>query len=265
MKTLNKKQATVIAIVTILLASSLALAIETAAARPNIFNIGHKLMQASWMRMNGNITDWGETDVRGQLQTQTRSAIHQSQDTKQLTGATAMWTTNTSRSIQAVRAKENFTYSYYVARLPNASVTAVESTSGSYSISGTWNVSKITSTITVITNENGTVTKVHRDQDIIPSTATGELKIADNKFTLTLTNMDPLTGTIYRSLTRSWFNPFKMTDDTANNDVVTKTDVRTMVKSYRAMPGWGNFDTKMDFNNNYRVDIADISTVAAKI
>jgi hypothetical protein len=31
------------------------------------------------------------------------------------------------------------------------------------------------------------------------------------------------------------------------------------------MPGWGNYDTRMDFNNNYRVDIADISTVASNM
>jgi hypothetical protein len=31
------------------------------------------------------------------------------------------------------------------------------------------------------------------------------------------------------------------------------------------MPGWGNFDQKMDFNGNYKIDIADLTTVAANV
>jgi hypothetical protein len=31
------------------------------------------------------------------------------------------------------------------------------------------------------------------------------------------------------------------------------------------MPGLGSYDTRMDFNNNYGAEIAEISTVAAKM
>jgi hypothetical protein len=55
-----------------------------------------------------------------------------------------------------------------------------------------------------------------------------------------------------------------MSDD-ANTNAITRTDVRTIAKNYGAMPSWGNYDTNMDFNNNYRVDIADISAVAANM
>ncbi len=53
-----------------------------------------------------------------------------------------------------------------------------------------------------------------------------------------------------------------MTDDTTSN-TITRTDVKTIAKCNGASPGWGNFDLGMDFNKNYRIDIADISTVAA--
>lgn len=55
-----------------------------------------------------------------------------------------------------------------------------------------------------------------------------------------------------------------MTDDSAGK-VVTSSDVNVVAQNYGAMPGWGNYDSSMDFNNNYRVDIADISTVAANM
>ena len=64
------------------------------------------------------------------------------------------------------------------------------------------------------------------------------------------------------------FNPFKITDDTIGNLVgitVTREDMKVVTKCYGAIPGWGSYDTRMDFNNNYRVDIADISTVAANM
>jgi len=262
---MNKTKAAIFAVVGILLVSSLALAIETAAARPSIReNLSNRLTQASWVRINGVIEQWGTTDVRGQLQVQTRSAIHNISDAKQFTSATAIWTTNTSRAIQAVQAKENFTYVYYVAKLPNASVINVTASNGNYFLNGTWNLATVTSTITVNTDENGTITRVHRDQDIIPSKAYGELTITGNEFTLSIEGIDALTGSVYRSISRSWHNPFKMSDD-SNTNAITRTDVRTIAQCYGAMPGWGNYDTSMDFNNNYRVDIADISAVASNM
>jgi hypothetical protein len=55
------------------------------------------------------------------------------------------------------------------------------------------------------------------------------------------------------------FNWYSVTDTPGTT--VTRADVTAVVQCYRAMPGWGNYDTTMDFN--YRVDIADLATVAA--
>jgi hypothetical protein len=63
------------------------------------------------------------------------------------------------------------------------------------------------------------------------------------------------------------FNPFKVTDDieSSTSDTVSKVDLTAVRRNYGAMPGWGNFDTKMDFNCNYKIDIADLATVAANV
>ena len=213
---MNKNKAIIFAIVGILLSSSLTLAVNFAAAMPtNMADaVSNRLLSGSWIRLNGVITQWGTTDVRGTLQTQARAATHQISGLNQLTSATAMWTTNITREISAVQSKENFTYVFYVARLPNASISAanVDSASGYY-LSGTWNLANITSTITVITDENDAIIKVHREQDITPGKAYGELTVTGNTFTLNINGIEPLTGSVYRSITRSWYNPFKMTDD----------------------------------------------------
>ena len=262
---MKNKNAIIFAIVGLLLSSSIAFAVDVAAAKPSVMeNASNRLTQASWIRINGAIEQWGETDVRGQLQVISRTATHQSSGSKEATSASAIWTENTTRAIQSVRAKENFTYVFHVAKLPNASVSAIVVSDGDYFLNGTWNYAKVTSTTTVNTDENGTVTHVHREQDIEPMQAYGELTITGNQFTLEIDGIDQLTGSVYRSITRSWFNPFKMSDDASTNAVV-RSDVKAIGQCYGSMPGWGNFDMSMDFNNNYRVDIADISSVAANI
>ena len=267
---MNKNKTLIFAVIGVLLASSLALAVESAAAIPTgMMRVSNRPVSASWVRLNGVIDQWGTTDARGQLQTQARTALLQSSDTRQLASATAIWTTNTSRAIQSVRAKENFTYVFYTARLLNASVSTLNTTSSSsnYFINGTWNVATVNSTVTIITNENGTITRVLRNQDTTTQKAYGELTVTDNwtKFALAISGIDPLTGSVSRLMQRQMqFNAFKMTDDSTSN-TVTKADIKAVAQSYGAMPGWGNYDTRMDFNNNYRVDIADISTVAANM
>jgi hypothetical protein len=276
---MKKTKAIITLTISILLISSITVVVESVAAKPDnhnnggmgivkniISHISNRLNQSSWTQINGNISQWGTTDVRGTLQTQAVSATHETTGSKQFSTSTAMWTINTSRAIQSVQTKENFTYTYYVARLSNASVSTLNAntTTNEYFLNGTWTVSKIESTITVYTNENGTVIRVHRDQDITPTQAYGELLINGNQFTLTIDGQDQLSGSVYRSVTRSWFNPFKMNNE-SNTNAVTRSDVKTIAKCYGAMPGWGNYNSDMDFNDNYRVDIADISTIAANI
>lgn len=76
---------------------------------------------------------------------------------------------------------------------------------------------------------------------------------------------DALTGTVSRSVTRqTMFNWYQVTDSPTLT-AVTKTDLNMMIQSYRSMPGWGNYDGRMDFNLNYKIDITDLATVAANL
>ena len=87
------------------------------------------LAQRSYIRINGVISQLGTTDVTGALQTQAGTSTRLDLSTNQLSTATALWTTNTSRPIMAVQSKENFTYTYYEARLTNASVSTLSASS----------------------------------------------------------------------------------------------------------------------------------------
>jgi hypothetical protein len=234
---------------------------------------GHRqFLQQSYVRWNGIITDWGTANVTGAIQAQSRTMIVNQTNIRQGASATAMWTTNTSRPISALRAKENFTYTFNTARLTNANVSGLNIGSNDFFLNGTWTVYQVETTFTINTDVNGTVTGFHRSQDatVLVTNAYGELTVTGNwaNFTLDINGIDPLTGTVHRQITKSMhFNPFKVNDDddSANPTALTSADVSTIVHAYGAMPGYGNYDQRMDYNFNYKIDIADLATAAANL
>ncbi len=108
---------------------------------------------------------------------------------------------------------------------------------------------------------------MHRTSDTSVQKAYGELSVTNNwtKFTLSITGINPLTGSVIRSVTRQVaFNPFKVTDDSVTT-AVNKADLAAVIKCYGAMPGYGNYDPTMDFAGHFKIDIADLSTVASNM
>lgn len=254
-------------ILAVMALTSLTLAMGSAYAVGATSLTANPPVQASWVRINGVINKWGTTDVRGLLNVQARTAILANADTRQFARATAVWTTNITRAVSAVKAKENFTYTFYSARLLNASVSTLSSSASNFFLNGTWNVATVNCKITIITNANNEIVSVHRESDTTVAKVYGELTVTASwtTFTLKFTGYDPLTGLVTRSVTRNvQFNWYKVTDDVAGT-AVTRADVNAMVQCYRSMPGWGNYDNRMDFNFNYRIDIADLATVAANL
>jgi hypothetical protein len=244
--------------------------------RNNLFNtfsgaMSNKPVQKNWVNIDGVITKWGSTNVTGFLSTRSKTTLFNTSDTRKLSSASAIWTTDKLRPLlNAIKTKENLTYLIYSAMLSNASVATLSYDANNFFMNGTWNVNTVTIAVAVITNSSGNITSVHRDTDIVPTTAYGELAVTDNwtKFTLTIDGIDPLAGSVHRSIMRQMqWNPFKITDDltSTTSESVTKTDLSAVVNCYGNMPGWGNYDQKMDFNFNYRIDIADVATVAANV
>ena len=276
---MNKKNLAVFAIIALFAVSSISLAgADTSLASSSSTAIGavsptttptNALSTGSYIRINGVTSQWGTTTVRGLLQTQAKIGTFDNGDTKQVAVATAMWTTNLVRPIAVAAAKQDFTYVFYEARLTRAFVSSLSASTSSadYVLSGTWNVWTVTLHVTFTKNDAGQVTGVHKTVDKTVQQASGELKVTDNwtKFTLSITGIDPLTGTVARSVLRQVaFNPFKVTDDITTN-LVTKADVAAVIKSYGAMPGFGNYDPQMDFAGHYKIDITALSTVASNI
>jgi hypothetical protein len=223
-------------------------------------------VEASWVRIHGIVTKWGAVNARGQLWTQARTALLTNSDTRQFARAHAIWSTNLARPIIGPVAKENFTHTFNSALLLNAAVSTFSIGSNNFFLNGTWNVAEVTCEVTVITNSNNEIVSVHRKTDATVTKVYGELTVTDSwtKWKLQLTGYDPLSGLVMRSVTgQTQFNWYSVTDTPGTS--VTRADVDAVVKCYRAMPGWGSYDNRMDFNFNYRIDIADLATVAANM
>jgi hypothetical protein len=269
---MNKKISLALAIIALIAVSGIGLAgaNTSLAGQSNMqATMSNPLTQRSYIRINGFISEWGTTAVNGSLQTQAGTSMRADLSTNQLAMATALWTTNLSRPIVAVQSKQNFTYTFYEARLNNASVSTLSASSAAtnYFLNGTWNVFTVVSTVIINTNENGQITHIHRTSDTSVQKAYGELTVTDNwaKFTLSINGIDPLTGSVFRSVQRQvQFNPFKVTDDISST-AVTKADVAAVIHAYGAMPGWGNYDARMDFCGHYKIDIANLATIAANV
>jgi hypothetical protein len=267
---MNKKISITLLLIAVIAVSSIGLSGANASmmgqSRMNPSANSNALTDRSFIQINGVISQWGTTAVNGTIQTQAATSTHTSSGTNLLATATAMWTTNTSRPIWGVQTKQNFTNTFYEARLTNASVSTVSAISPStnYFLNGTWNVYTTVSNVTIITTANGTITSVHRTLDTSVQKAYGALNVTANwtKFTLAINGTNPLTGSVFRYAQRQvQFNPFKVTEDYSNT--VTKADIAAVIHSYGAMPGWGQYDARLDFCRHYKIDIANLATVAA--
>ncbi len=224
--------------------------------------------QTSTVRFNADIEQWGTTEVNGSLHAQTRTLVINDTDMRQSASVTAMWTTNNTRPINALRAKENFTYIYNTARLVELNVTALDVDGNDLFLNGTWTVYEITSTFNIYTDADGNITGFHRSQDgvVLASQAYGELIVTGTweSFTLDIDGVDTLTGSILNQRIISRLcNPFKINID--NGDILTNADIAGIANAYGAMPGWGNYNQNMDYNFDYKIDICDLTTATANI
>ena len=221
--------------------------------------------QRSWIRLNGIVETWGSQEVNGSLSVNART-VGFDEVFREAAFATAIWSNTTN-----FRQGGNFSYSFYVARLVNANVSALNFDDVDFFLNGTWNVFNVSISQTIIksgdlesgyTIDRQTKTKV----DPIVTKAYGELNVTDNwtKFVLKINGVDELDGVVTRArMNQMIFNKFKVSED--ETDKVSKVDLTVLARIYGARPGWGSYDSNMDFNCNYKIDIADLTTVAANV
>ena len=224
-------------------------------------------IRSSWVRIDGNITSWGTQvapEIKGALTMMTATTSKGGVPAAWFDSATAIWTNTTSTN---TRQAGSVSVSYYAARLVKTDFTATNFQGNDFYLNGTWSVANITITRTV-TKTDGSI-NIQSNTNITPIEVRvyGELNVTGSwtKFTLGITGIPLLDGTVNRSIERQTvFNRFDIIN-AGQDTTVTRADLTTIEHDYGAVPGNSNYDENMDFHGTYQIDICDIATIAANV
>jgi hypothetical protein len=181
------------------------------------------------------------------------------------------------------------TFSFYTAKLLNFSELSFNKTETGHDfyLLGIWNVSEITETINITWSESGNDTWTEYNRQItvtstetpLATNANGTLVadwlvVADwmgtpwvGTFALSIDGVGTLTGFAWRGF--EWMHELNICDfgDAQGNPRGT-VDINDLVKVARhfgEVPGFGSYDPSLDVNGDGKIDIGDLTTVAANI
>ncbi|MCW4044287.1 MAG: hypothetical protein NWE94_02070 [Candidatus Bathyarchaeota archaeon] len=125
-----------------------------------------------------------------------------------------------------------------------------------------WNANKIK--ISTDFDENGVPSKVIREVTPIVSRVKRQLHITTDwkKFTIQIEGIDSLQGVeVSMMTTTKMMNPFSYGGDSS----ASLNDLMQVAKCFRAMTRFGNYIPELDYNKDSKIDIADLTTVAANM
>ena len=221
--------------------------------------------QKLWVRLGGIITRWDNTSVFGWIGAYA-AMINANGTYYEWAKVHAIWTTEPRRlnCSEPPATPENFTFSFYAAGL--AETSAVRMNLTHVYISGLWNVVKIT--ITVLVDETGALISFTKTVELIVTNATGWLLVFPHPvygytFILSIEGIDLLMGIIVGC---KWsYVEIKICDVTGDDNEVNLRDLVKVAKSYRTVPGLWNYNHDVDFNFDYKIDMGDLTTVAANM
>lgn len=160
---------------------------------------------------------------------------------------------------------ENFTYSFYMAKLENGTA---ELSYGDYDfyITGLWDVFNVTFGYYGELRNSTT--------EVLALDVPGELFVTGNwsDFTINIEGFDALTGAVIFHVEKPV--PIPPGDVTCDPSYGTpgipdcSVDIWDLVhvaKAYDSMPGMANYDFSLDFNLDFIIDIYDLTTIAVSI
>lgn len=161
----------------------------------------------------------------------------------------------------------NFTYSFYIAKLVNASMVELNYTEViDFYISGIWDVYNVTFAYSGDWNFTWTM-------ELMLDDANGQLSVTGNwtDFTIAITDIELISGKVVFHRVKP-MKPIPMGDIWGPNRKpdckVNIFDLVHAAKAYGSTPGnpWiPNYDFSFDFNFDYKIDIIDLTTIAVNI
>lgn len=224
-------------------------------------------VQQTWVQVFGRVERFGSNIAYGGL------SAHAKMQTINATSAEwarahAFWTTSFVMPIEFGEhcrpGCENFTFSFYFARLVNASTVALNYSGYGFYIGGLWDVYNVT--FVYYPNEEGEFDgeSFNCTMEPLATNATGELRVTGDwtAFELSITSVELVSGSVHHYFVGSIEIEI---GDVSGDGKVDIHDLVHVANAYGCKPGFKGFDFDMDFNGDFEIDIGDLATVAANI
>ncbi len=215
-----------------------------------------------WMRFRGNVSEWGTEPYHGSITVNAKTANVPPPLFKPWVGVNVVWSNEKRPIASGTKPVGEVTYTHYNARLVMLLSIRGKQDTMNLNVTGIWNVNKIK--ITSQFGEEGKLVKVVREITPIVTKAKGQLHITEDwkKFDIQIEGVDALKGVgIFMTTTTNMINPFSF----GAGPTATVKDLFQVMTCFRAMPGFGNFNPELDYNQDGKIDLADLTTVAASM
>jgi hypothetical protein len=215
-----------------------------------------------WMRFRGAITSWGDQPYHGTVTVNAKTANVAPTVFRPWVTVDAVWSNEKRPLATDEKPVGQVSYTHYTARLVGLQSIIGKRMDPNYNlvITGLWNINKVK--VTVEFDDDGVLLKVTREVTPLATRAKGQMHIAEDwkKFDIKVDGVDVVKGNgIGMSTSTNAINQFSFNQDARP----TLRDLFQIVKSYRAMPGFGNYLPELDYNLDSKISLADLTTVGA--
>ena len=215
-----------------------------------------------WMRFRGALNEWGSESYHGSVTVNAKTANVPPPLFRPWASVNVIWSNESRPIASTTKPVGQVTYTHYNARLVWLIAIRGRNDTTNLNVTGIWNVNKVK--ITSEFDENGVLVKFVREVTPIVTKAKGQLLITEGwkKFDIEISGVDALKGVgIAMTTTTSMMNPFSY----GAGSNATFRDLFQIVSCFRAIPGFGNYNPELDYNMDSKIDLADLTTVAANM
>ena len=212
-----------------------------------------------WMRYQGAITHWNGEAYRGSMTVNAKTANFPAPNFRPWVTVDAFWS-NQPPFPSTKPIGGQFTFTHYNAKLVRL-LSIQRQTDLIVNIEGIWNINKVK--ITAEFNQNGEPINTVREVTPIVTQAKGQLGITTDwkHFTITIDD-NTLEGIqISMKTTTNMINPFSF----GVGPTATRSDLMQVLGSFRSIPGLPKYNPDLDYNKDSKIDLADLTTVAANM
>lgn len=214
-----------------------------------------------WMYFRGTVTEWGDEAANGSVVVKARTSKFFSIVFRPWVTATVFWSDEPRPIVSDSKPEGETAFTHYTARLVKVTTLKEKEENADLNITGLWNVRKVK-----ITTEfkDGVLLKTVREVTPIVTRAEGQLYITEDwkEFDVEIEGVDNVKGIeISMMTTTRMIHPFSF----GGSFTPTLKDLSSIVSCFRAMPGFGNYDPELDYNEDSKIDLADLTTVAANM